>query len=371
MSSQDIASRGERRFRAGTAPSVSKAHASLAFVFSAAAVAASWRTLIVLRPAVAGLLHWGRWLDVLFAALALAATLVTYPAVRGLLRAQQARDALSANDLIAARSAMAASHTASWIALGYSSAQLLLIGAVWFISANDFAVSRTFFMVPLMASSFGLVLRAFWMNVYLSLIAEAIVLAWGLVVAIAQLAPGEAGKPIRLIATTYVDVFRGLPAIITLYLIAFGIPLTGLPIVKDLSQQTFVILALVLSSGAYVAEIYRAGIVGVHWSQSAAARSLGLSHLQTLRYVVVPQGVRHIIPPLLNSFIGLQKDTALVNVVGAVDSFNQAMIVASNHYNLSAVTIVAVLFVAITIPQARLVERLVERDRRRRRAVAG
>lgn len=371
MSSNDIAPRGERRFRAGTAPTVSKLHAGLAFVFSAAVVAASWRTLMLLRTAPSGLQHLGHWVDVAFAALALAAAIVIYPAIRGLLRAQQARNALAAGDLIAARVAMAASHTASWIALGYSAAQLLVIAAIWFLTANDFAVSRTFLMLPLMATSFGLVLKAFWMNVYISVAAEAIVLVWGLLVAVAHLAPGEAGKPIRLIATIYVDVFRGLPAIITLYLIAFGIPLTGLPIVKDLSQQSFVILALVLSSGAYVAEIYRAGIVGIHWSQTAAARSLGLSHLQTLRYVVIPQGVRHIIPPLLNSFIGLQKDTALVNVVGAVDAFNQAMIVASNHYNLSAVTIVAILFVVITIPQARFVERLVERDRRRLRAVAG
>ncbi len=371
MLSNDIAPGGERRFRAGTAPTVSKLHATLAFVISAAVVAVSWRTLIVLRTALSGLQHRGRWVDVALAALALAAATVTYPAIRGLLRAQQARNALAAGDLILARVAMAASHTASWIALGYSAAQLLVIAAIWFLTANDFAVSRTFLMLPLMATSFGVVLKAFWMNVYISVAAEAIVLVWGLLVAIAQLAPGEAGKPIRLIATAYVDVFRGLPAIITLYLIAFGIPLTGLPIVKDLSQQSFVILALVLSSGAYVAEIYRAGIVGIHWSQTAAARSLGLSHLQTLRYVVIPQGVRHIIPPLLNSFIGLQKDTALVNVVGAVDAFNQAMIVASNHYNLSAVTIVAILFVVITIPQARLVERLVERDRRRRRAAVG
>jgi polar amino acid transport system permease protein len=260
---------------------------------------------------------------------------------------------------------MAESRTFGWISLGYSTAQVLVVLAILFLIANNLAVSRTFFMLPLMASSFGLVLKAFWINVYIFVVAEAFILVWGLVVAVAQLAPGDAGKPIRLIAKTYVDVFRGLPAIITIYLIGFGIPLTGLPILKDMSQQSFVILALTLSSGAYVAEIYRAGIVGIHWSQTAAARSLGLSYMQTLRFVIIPQGVRQIIPPLLNSFIGLQKDTALVNVVGAVDAFNQAMIIASNHYNLSAVTTVAVLFVIITIPQARFVERLLKRDQRR------
>ena len=111
-----------------------------------------------------------------------------------------------------------------------------------------------------------------------------------------------------------------------------------------------------------------AGIDSVHWSQTAAARSLGFTHGQTLRFVVVPQAVRRIIPPLLNDFISLQKDTALVSVIGTVDAFNQAKIIASNHFNLSSVTTVAVLFVLITIPQARLVDKLIERDQKRMRA---
>jgi polar amino acid transport system permease protein len=117
--------------------------------------------------------------------------------------------------------------------------------------------------------------------------------------------------------------------------------------------------------GAYVAEIYRAGILSIHWSQTAAARSLGLSHMQTLRYVIVPQGIRQIIPPLLNEFIALQKDTALVSVVGVIDAFNQSMLVATNHYNLSAVTSVAILFIVISIPQSRWVDRMMRRDRAR------
>ena len=142
-------------------------------------------------------------------------------------------------------------------------------------------------------------------------------------------------------------------------------------ILKDFSLTTYVVAALTLTVGAYVAEIYRAGIQSIHWSQTAAARSLGLSHMQTLRYVIVPQGVRHIIPPLLNAFIALQKDTALVNVVGVIDSFNQSMLIAANHYNLSAVTTVAVLFIAISIPQTRFVERMMQRDRARLRAGGG
>jgi polar amino acid transport system permease protein len=360
-------SANERRFRVGTAPKTSKLTAYVALIVSAAVVAVSWLTLLDVRAAFATLQRTGTVVDVLLVATALVAMLITFPAVQGLRMIKKATQALAGADLIAARVAMAESRAFSWISLGYSAAQILIVLAIWFLIANNLAVSRTFLLLPLIVSSFTLVLKAFWINVYIFMIAEAIILVWGLLVAIAQLAPGEAGKPIRLIAKAYVDIFRGLPAIITIYLIGFGIPLTGLPILKDMSQQSFVILALSLSSGAYVAEIYRAGIVGIHWSQTAAARSLGLSHLQTLRFVIVPQGVRQMIPPLLNSFIGLQKDTALVNVVGTVDAFNQAMIIASNHYNLSAVTTVAILFVIITIPQARFVERLAQRDRLRLR----
>ena len=135
------------------------------------------------------------------------------------------------------------------------------------------------------------------------MVAEVLVLVWGLVVAIARLVPGPAGQPIRAIATVYTDIFRGLPAIICIYLVGFGLPLTGLPIIKDFPPEWYAILALTLTYGAYVAEVYRAGIESVHWSQTAAARSLGLSFCQTLRYVIVPQAVRRIIPPLLNDFI--------------------------------------------------------------------
>ena len=210
----------------------------------------------------------------------------------------------------------ASARTLAWITFGYAAALVLLLLMSQFLIANNLAVSRTFFLLPLIQSSFFLILRAFWINIYIFLIAEVLVLIWGLVVALARLAPGPAGRPIRMIATFYVDVFRGLPAIINIYLIGFGIPLTGLPFLKDLSQESFAILALTLTNGAYVAEVYRAGIESIHWSQTAAARSLGLSHMQTLRYVIIPQGVRQIIPPLLNNFIGLQKDTALVNVIG-------------------------------------------------------
>ncbi len=214
---------------------------------------------------------------------------------------------------------------------------LVTIAATWAVLYDVrqilIAVGRTFFLLRLIRDSFHLILKAFWMNV-----------------------------------TVYIDIFRGLPAIITIYLVGFGLPLAGLPVFGNLPQIWYAILALTLTYSAYVAEVYRAGIESIHRSQTDAARSLGLSYPQTLRYVVIPQAVRRIIPPLLNDFISLQKDTALVNVIGAIDAFNQAKIVASNHFNLSSVTTVAILFVVITIPQTRLVDRLIERDQRRMRS---
>jgi polar amino acid transport system permease protein len=269
---------------------------------------------------------------------------------------------------VQARVAGAALREYAFSTFGYAAVIVILLVAAQFFIANDLAVSRTFFQVPLIISSLALTLKAFWINIYIFVIAEILVLIWGLVVAVARLLPGDAARPVRLISTIYTDMFRGLPAIINIYLIGFGIPLTGLPVLKDLSPESYAILALTLTYGAYVAEVYRAGIESIHWSQVAAARSLGLSYMQTLRYVVVPQAVRRIIPPLLNDFIGLQKDTALVNVIGSIDAFNQARIIGSNHFNLSPVTTVALLFILITIPQTRLVDRLIERDQRRMRA---
>jgi polar amino acid transport system permease protein len=356
----------ERRFRASAPPKRVTHLAIFALLMAVLVVAASWATLFNLRKALMTLGRQGTFIDSTLVLLALAAWYPLWPAWRCLREARGARAALAERDVIAARVRTASARSLAWIACGYAAAQFLLLLAIEFLIANHLAVSRTFFFLPLIESSFLLILRAFWINVYIFMTAEVLVLIWGLMVALARLAPGPAGKPLRVIATFYVDVFRGLPAIINIYLIGFGIPLTGLPIVKGFSQQSFAILALTLTNGAYLAEVYRAGIESIHWSQTAAARSLGLSHLQTLRYVIIPQGVRHIIPPLLNSFIGLQKDTALVNVIGTIDAFNQSIIVASNNFNLSAVTTVAALFIIITIPQARLVDRMIERDRRRR-----
>ena len=256
----------------------------------------------------------------------------------------------------------------SWQVISYAVALLIICAGAWFLIVNDAAVSRTFFDVNLIVKSAGTVLKAFGTNIVIFFVAALLILVWALVIAIARTLPGKAGRPIRVLATFYCDLFRGLPAIITIYLIGFGLPLTGLPIIKDLSSISYAIIALTLTYGAYTSEVYRAGIESVHPSQIAAARSLGLSYARTMRYVVVPLAVRGIIPPLMNNCISLQKDTALVAIIGTIDAFNQSKIIASNYFNLSAVTTVAILFILITIPQARFVDRLIERDRRKTRS---
>lgn len=353
------------------APSPPKPSGNLAWAALAAAVGTLmvvalvlWRLRALLQSANVGSMATDL---AMLAALAIASMLL-WPAWRALSNSAAVARLAAVNDITGARIEAASSRAWSAITFGYGAAALMAIGAVAFFSANDAQVSRTFFDLPLIAQFFGLVSKAFMTNIMIFLIAEVLVLVWGLMVAVARLLPGEAGRPIRLLAMTYCDVFRGFPAIITIYLVGFGIPLAGIPLLGDMPLPAYAVLALTLVYGAYVAEVYRAGIESVHWSQTAAARSLGLSYFQALRYVIVPQAVRRIIPPLLNDFIGLQKDTSLVMVIGVLDSFNQSRIIASNHFNLSAVTIVGILFVLITIPQARFVDRLVERDQRRMRA---
>ena len=300
--------------------------------------------------------------------LALASLLIALPLTRAFLRWRDVRGAVARGDIVAARAARSEALGRGWIAIGYVFAQFIVVLLAQFLLANNQAVAKTFFFVPLMVETFPLVLKAFWINVEIFAVTEVLVLVWGLVVALAMLAPGTAGKPLRIMAATYVDIFRAIPAVLMIYLVGFGVPLTGVPLLKDFSLITFVIVALTLTVGAYTAEIYRAGILSIHWSQAAAARSLGLSYMQTLRFVILPQGIRQIIPPLLNEFIALQKDTALVSVVGVVDAFNQSMLISTNHYNLSAVTTVALLFIVISIPQSRFVDRMMRRDRARLRA---
>ena len=176
--------------------------------------------------------------------------------------------------------------------------------------------------------------------------------------------------PLRMVAVGYTDVFRGIPLLLVIYITGFGIP--GLEL-RGISTQSPVVLgvtALVLSYSAYVAEVYRAGIESVHPSQVSAARSLGLTQWQALRFVVLPQAVRRVIPPLLNDFISLQKDTALVAVLGPIEAARAAQIYGSSEFNYSSFVVAAILFLLLTIPLARFTDHLIEKDRRRRQTGA-
>jgi polar amino acid transport system permease protein len=211
--------------------------------------------------------------------------------------------------------------------------------------------------------------RAFLVNIQLFLIAEAIVLVLALVVAVLRSLPGPVFFPIRILTAAYTDLFRGIPTVLVIYTLGLGAPalqIQGIP----KSPFFWAVVSLVLVYTAYVAEVYRAGIESVHESQVAAARSLGLSRWQSTRYVVLPQAIRRIVPPLLNDFLGLQKDTALVALIGVIEAFRQAQIDSSATFNYTPFLACALYFILITIPLARLIDWLVARDRRRRQAGA-
>jgi len=199
------------------------------------------------------------------------------------------------------------------------------------------------------------------------LIAEVFILVFALVLAVLRSLPGPVFFPLRALAIVYADLFRGIPTILVIYILGFGAPALGLAGIPT-STIFWGIVSLVLVYSAYVSEVYRAGIESVHPSQEAAARSLGLTRGQALRFVILPQAVRRVIPPLLNDFIGLQKDSALVALLGTVEAFRQSQINVAATFNYTPYLATALLFVAITIPLARFTDWLVARDRRRQLA---
>jgi polar amino acid transport system permease protein len=228
-------------------------------------------------------------------------------------------------------------------------------------------MQSTFFSGAQFVSSTPAILAALVKNIQLFVIAEAFILVFALVLAVMRSLPGPAFFPFRLMAVVYIDLFRGVPSILVIYLLGFGIPALRLP---GVTSDVFVwgLVSLVVVWSAYVAEVYRAGIEAIHPSQEAAARSLGLSRLQGLRHVVLPQAVRRVIPPLLNDFIGLQKDTALVSFLGVIEVFNQTQIKANGAFNFTPYVVCGLIFLVLTIPMARFVDWMVARDRRRQLA---
>lgn len=209
----------------------------------------------------------------------------------------------------------------------------------------------------------------FIFNLKLMLAAEALVLPLALLVAIVRGLPGRAAAPLRGVAVVYADFFRGTPLILVLLVVLGFAQLNYLGLTAESLFQVGLI-ALVLTYTAYVSEVYRAGIESVHPSQRMAARSLGLSYMQTMRYVVLPQAVRRVIPPLLNDFIGLQKDTALVSIIGLTDAVAQASQFSSDYANDTGFMVAAVFFIFLTIPLARFTDHIIRQRERRERAQA-
>ena len=228
-------------------------------------------------------------------------------------------------------------------------------------------VRKAFFDRKIFSDSFPEIAHAFLLNIRIFCIAEALILVFALAIAVLRGLPGPVLFPFRLLAVLYTDLFRGIPTILVIYILGFGAPALQLSGVPN-SPLFWGVTALVLVYSAYVAEVYRAGIDSVHPSQEAAARSLGLTRGQTLRYVIVPQAVRRVIPPLLNDFIGLQKDSALVALIGPIEAFRQSQIDVAASFTYTPYMATALLFILVTIPLARFTDWLIARDRRRQSA---
>jgi polar amino acid transport system permease protein len=250
---------------------------------------------------------------------------------------------------------MAISVISSVVVLG-GLAALILTSPGW----DD--VKQTFFSWSDFKASFPDVLKGFWLDVKLFVIVEVAVLILGLLIALLRTTRSPALTPFRLMAAVYSDIFRGIPTILMVYLVGFGVLALSL---KGLPTDPLVLggAALAIAYSAYVAEVFRSGIDSVHPTQMAGALALGLTRVQALRHVVLPQAVRRVVPPLLNDFIALQKDVALVSILGPAEAFRVAQIEASSNFIYTPLVAAAVLYLCVTIPMARFVDRMQARSR--------
>ena len=244
---------------------------------------------------------------------------------------------------------------------------LLLVGVT--ASPGWPTFRETFLSWPDAVASFPTIWEGFWKNVVMFLVAEPLILLVGALVAITRSTTAPALFPLRLLAVVYTDVLRGIPTILLVFVFCFGVPALRLQGVTN-SLMWLGVTALVLSYGAYVAEVFRAGIESVHPSQLASAAALGLSSSQSMRHVVLPQAVRRVVPPLLNDFVSLQKDTALVGAVGVFEALYAARDYANYNFNFTSYLVAAVLFIVLTVPLARFTDWLGRRYARRERAGA-
>ena len=236
-------------------------------------------------------------------------------------------------------------------------------------SATWPAVRQAFFSPEFLSRAWPKVLSGFWLNIRMFVIAEIVILAFALLLAMIRALRGPAFFPLRMTVIGFIDVVRGVPLILLILLLGFGVPALQLPGVTN-SPMFWGLTAIVLSYSAYTAEVYRSGIEAVHDSQRMAARSVGLTQMQSLRHVIVPQAVRNVVPALLNGLISLQKDVALVFVLGIREAVREAQIEVGRTFNYTPYVAATILFLVVSIPLARYTDWYTERDRRRKQAVS-
>ncbi|PVG82834.1 ABC transporter permease [Nocardioides gansuensis] len=227
-----------------------------------------------------------------------------------------------------------------------------LVGTAVVTSPGWQRVQETYFDWDKAVDSFPAVLDGLWLNIRVTLLCAVLIVALSLLIAVMRTTRGPVTFPLRLLGTAYVDVFRGLPLLLVIFLLGFGGPalnLSGLP----RSALFWGCSALVLSYSAYVAEVFRAGIESVHPSQRLAGRALGLSYGQTLRHVVLPQAWRRVLPPLMNDLVSLQKDSGLIAVLGVYDAIQRARVETSLDFNYTPYVVAGFLFICLTVPMAR------------------
>jgi polar amino acid transport system permease protein len=248
------------------------------------------------------------------------------------------------------RRGFAIAATSSVIVIG-GLAALILTSSGWP------TVRETFFSWSEFKNAFPEVLSGFWLDIKVFMVVEVAVLILALVLALIRTSRTPGLFPLRLLSTVFVDVFRGVPSILLVYLIGFGIP--ALALVKP--QPSPVLLggiALTLSYSAYVSEVYRAGIRSVHRGQRDAALAVGMTETQAMRHVILPQAIRRVAPPLLNDFVALQKEVALISIIGPVEAFRAAQILQGENFNYTPLIAAALLYLVITVPLARIVDRM-------------
>lgn len=255
----------------------------------------------------------------------------------------------------------------AWVAIASTLVVMSTLVLTIVLSPGWSVVKETFFDFKYGRQVIGVVLRGLQMNIILTLIAGVCIFSIALLLALTRTSKSPALTPLRFLATAYVDIFRGVPLLLVIFLVGFGVPALRLHGVTS-SVTVLGTVAVIITYSAYVAEVLRSGILSIHPSQHAAARSLGLSQSQTLRYVVLPQALKRVVPPLLNDLVALMKDTGLVSILGVIDAIRAAQIEASRSFNFTPYVVAAALFLCITIPLTRYTDRVLERSIARQNA---